>query len=94
MKFDTVATIRIMPKGIDIDLNNINEKIKEILNKFENSKFYSSEIKPIAFGLKSLDVTLLITEAKSELEAIEKEIHKIEGVESVEEIDIHLISNI
>ncbi|MFN3528154.1 MAG: elongation factor 1-beta [Candidatus Altarchaeaceae archaeon] len=92
--YDTVAKIRVMPKDINVNLEEINEKIKEILNKFENSKFHSSEIKPIAFGLKALEVTLLITEEKSELDKIEEEILKIEGVGNIDEIDIHLISNL
>jgi len=94
MKCDTVVKLKVMPKDINVRLEEIESKIKEILKKFENSEFHSSEIKPIAFGLKALEVTLLITEAKSELEDIEKEILKLEGVESVDEIDIHLISDI
>lgn len=92
MECDTVAKLRVMPKDINVDLNEINEKIKEILKKFKNSKFHSSEVKPIAFGLNALEVTLLITEAKSELEAIEKEISELDGINNVEEIDVHLIN--
>ncbi len=93
-KYNTVAILRIMPKGIDVDLKKIEEGVKEILSKCETSKFHSSEIKPIAFGLKALEVTLLITEEKSELESIEDKILKLDGVENVTEMDIHLISEI
>lgn len=91
-KFNTVVKLRVMPKGIEVDLKKVENEIKEILSKCETSKFHSAEIQPIAFGLKALDVVILITEEKSELEEIENKISKLPDVESVTEMDIHLIT--
>jgi len=93
-KFNTVAILRIMPKGVDVDLKKVEEEIKEILSISETSKFHSAEVKPIAFGLKALEVAILITEAKSELESIEDKISKLPDVENVTETDIHILSEI
>ncbi|CEG13025.1 putative Elongation factor 1-beta [groundwater metagenome] len=93
-KFNMVAKLRIMPKGIEVDLKKVENEIKEILSKCETSKFHSAEVQPIAFGLKSLEVAILITEAKSELESIEDKISKLPDVENVTEIDINLLSEI
>lgn len=91
--FDTVAQLRIMPKSPDVNLTEIENNIKKILSECKFSKFHSSKIKPIAFGLNALEVVILITEAKSELEQIENSISKLENVESVIETDIHLLSD-
>jgi len=93
-KFNAVATLQIMPKGVDVDLKKIEVQIKEILSKCETSKFHSVEVRPIAFGLKALEVAILITEAKSELESIEDKISKLPDVENVIETDIHILSEI
>lgn len=93
-KFNTVANLRVMPKGIDVDLKDMENNIKEILSEYKYSKFHSAGIKPIAFGLSALEIVILITEAKSELESIEDKISKLDDVESVTETDLHIISDI
>ncbi|NCN64669.1 MAG: elongation factor 1-beta [Candidatus Altiarchaeum hamiconexum] len=93
-KFNTVAKLRIMPKGTDVDLKKMESDIREILSKCRSSKFHSSEIKPIAFGLSALETVILITEADSELEGIEDKISDLPYAESVTETDIYLLSDI
>lgn len=93
-KFNTVANLRVMPKGIDVDLKKMENDIKKILSTYEYSKFHSAGIKPIAFGLSALDVAILITESESELESIEDKISKLDDVESITETDLHIISDI
>ncbi len=70
-------TIRIMPTGVDVDLNKILEELKGKL------KVYSSEVQPIAFGLKALNVTIIASEDESQ-DAILETIKSIDGVESAE----------
>ena len=76
-----------MPKDIDIEINKIEKKAKEIINKY--GVFGKSEIKPIAFGLNQLNIIFLLDENKPELlEKIEEEIRNLGEVESVETIDV------
>lgn len=77
---------KIMPEGVDINLEELKEKIKETINNFESGVFNESKEEPIAFGLKSLIVTFALSEEK-EVEEVEKSINEIEGVSSVELID-------
>ena len=70
-------TIKIMPTGVDVDLNKVLEELKGKL------KVYTHEIQPIAFGLKALNVTVIISEDESQ-DAILETIKSIEGVESAE----------
>ena len=77
---------KIMPKGVEINLEELKEKIKETINNFESGVFNESKEEPIAFGLKSLIITFALSEDK-EVEEVEKSIKEIEGVSSVELID-------
>jgi translation elongation factor aEF-1 beta len=77
---------KIMPDDIDVNLEELTEKIKETINNFESGVFNESKEEPIAFGLKSLIITFALSEDK-EVEEVEKSIKEIEGVSSVELID-------
>ena len=77
--------IKIMPEGVDTDLEAIKEKSKSILSTIggEITKF---EEEPIAFGLKALIVFIRIDE-KTDSSAIEEPFNKLENISSAEIID-------
>ena len=77
---------KIMPEGIDIDLEKLKEEVKTKVESFESGVFNESKEEPIAFGLKALIVTIALSEDE-ESDAVEKAIAEIEGVSSVELID-------
>ncbi len=77
---------KIMPEGIEVNLNELSEKIEESIASFESGVFNESKEEPIAFGLKALIVTFALSEDE-EVDAVEKKIEEIEGVSSVELID-------
>lgn len=81
-----VAKIRIMPLSVDTNLLKIKDGSKKIIERAggKNPQF---EEKPIAFGLKALEVFFLWEEEK-ELENLEGLLEKINGVKSIELIDI------
>jgi len=78
--------IKIMPDSPETNLKGIEERVSEVLdnNSVKNPKF---EIQPIAFGLKALIIILGWPEEK-ELETLESELGSIDGVSSVEILDI------
>lgn len=78
--------IKIMPTSPDVNLEEIKEKAKQLIeaNKGENPKF---EEEPIAFGLKAVIAYFDIDEANP-LDQIEESLGKIENVNSTEVIDI------
>ena len=72
-----VATIKVMPEGTEVDLNDLESKIKKIrnVNKIEQV--------PIAFGLKALMVTVLLPEAEGGTDPIEEKLRSLPGVTDV-----------
>ncbi len=78
--------IKIMPKSLETSLVKIEEEVKNILEKssVKNPKF---ETQPIAFGLKAL-IVLFGWQEEKEFEEFETSLMKIEGVSSIEIIDM------
>jgi elongation factor 1-beta len=79
--------VKIMPKSPDTDLAAIEEKVKKIVAD-DGSKWHISEIKPIAFGLKAIEFIFMRDESKGDVEPMEIEFAKLEGVESVDVVDV------
>lgn len=82
-----IITIKILPENPETDLNLVEKKGKEIINKF--GEFIKSEIFSIGFGIKQLNIMMLLDEDKAELlDVIENELKEIENVANVEVIDV------
>ena len=86
MELNVAANVRIMPTGVEINLEEIRKSVEKIVAK--HGKLNSSEIKPIAFGLKALEVMLLLNDKEGGMEEIEAQIAKIKGVNSVEILEV------
>ena len=85
-ELNVAPTLKIMPSEVDVDLNPIRNKISVIVEKF--GRVNNSEIKPIAFGLKYLEVVILLNDSYGGIDEIEREIKKISGVSEVEVTDV------
>ena len=81
-----VVKIKIMPEGLEVDLNSLKEKAKDVIESFESGVFNEATEEPIAFGLKALVLTFAIAESE-ETDNIETKLSEIEGVSSVELLD-------
>lgn len=77
---------KIMPEGLDVSLDGIKNKAKEVVESFDSGVFNEAEEEPIAFGLKALVITIAIPESQ-EVDEIEGKLKELEGVSSVEMID-------
>lgn len=86
MAYVTVI-LRIMPEDVEVDLNNIKSKIEHKIISFEG-KIVRIEEEPIAFGLKALKFAFTMNEKKGTTDPLEKDISSLEGVNSVEVIDV------
>ena len=73
-----LVTLRIMPTGVEVNPNELEEKIKEKIKPERIVK------QPIAFGLVSLFIEKIIEDKEGEMEELENKIRSIEGVSSVE----------
>ena len=80
---------KVMPDGPEINLEELKTKITSIVP--ENARLNKIEEKPIAFGLKSLEVQIILNDREGGAEEIEVALGKIENVQSVETIHIGLL---
>ena len=83
-----VVSLRIMPKDTHVNLHDVEKHAKEEIVKFCNSQEFRTQIVPIAFGLKSLNIIFVMDEAKGSTEELEQKISQLGGVESVEVTDV------
>jgi len=77
---------KVMPTGVDVDLEKLKTDIQAKIETFESGVFNGIEEEPIAFGLKALIVTFALSEDE-ESDKVENAINEIENVSSVEMID-------
>ena len=80
---------RVMPDGPEIDLETIKKNISKLIP--EKAKVNKIEEKPIAFGLKALEVQIIINDREGGAEEIESALNKLENVQSVEVIHLGLL---
>ena len=72
-----------MPEGVDTDLDKLE---KEIESKLTGE--FKKEREDIAFGLKALKIIFVWDEDKGSADSLEEEIKKLDGVKSVEVVDV------
>jgi translation elongation factor aEF-1 beta len=83
-----IITFTIMPVSPEVDFAAIEEKAKQEITAFAGETEFKVELKPVAFGLKSLNVIFVMDEDKGSTEELEKKISGIEGVNSCEVSDV------
>ncbi len=85
---EVVALIRLMPDGVvsDEELGRIEEDVRNTVKP--PVKLGKIEVKNIAFGLRGLDVTVVVPDSEGGVDPIVEELSKIKQVESVEVIDV------
>ncbi len=79
---DVVVQMKVLPEGIEVDLNKLREEIKKVLP--EGMRIYKILEEPIAFGLKCLKVTVIMPEAEGGTDPVENAISSIKEVQRVE----------
>ncbi|HHF58861.1 MAG TPA: elongation factor 1-beta [Thermoplasmatales archaeon] len=85
---EVIALIRVMPTEILND-EQMDELKKRIEGKIKNpAKLARIDIKDIAFGLRALDVTVVVPDAEGGVDPIAEELAKMDGVESAEVVDV------
>lgn len=89
MELNLAVELRIMPDGVEVDLKEIKNKLESIVKDY--GKVYGAEEKPIAFGLKSLDVTVLLNDKKGGADEIQDAISKLPGVSEVDITNMTLV---
>ncbi len=82
-----IITLKVMPKSPDSDLKKIEQKVSHLVKEF-GGEVGKVEEKPVAFGLKSLNIIFVMDESLGSTEELEKQALEIPEVSSVEVIDV------
>jgi len=78
---EVAARIKIMPSGMDVDLNKLKEALTKVVPAGARVHGFSEE--PVAFGLKALIVVVKVGDIEGGTEKVEEAFSKVKGVESV-----------
>ena len=80
---------RVMPDGPETDLENLKQNIANIIP--EHAKLNKIDEKPVAFGLKALEVQIILDDRKGGAEELELALNQIENVQRVEAVQVGLL---
>ena len=85
---EVIGLIRVMPNEVleDDQIQQIIHDIKSLIKL--PAKLGNIEIKPIAFGLRGLNVTVAVPDGAGGLDPIAEEISKVKNVDSAEVTDV------
>jgi elongation factor 1-beta len=86
---EVAIVYKIMPDGPEVDLDNLQKSIKETIPDY--ARLNKIEIKPVAFGLKALEVQIILDDKKGGAEDIERSLGEIDNVQSIEAIHVGLL---
>jgi elongation factor 1-beta len=79
------VTIRVMPEGTEVDLNELEKRIRELAQVTSVSR------EPIAFGLEALLLVAIVPDAAGGSEPLERALQELPGVGSVQVVGITLV---
>lgn len=77
-----VITLKIMPDGIDANMDDLLERVKGAIP--EGTDVRANEVIPVAFGLKALRMNVVREESMGGTDDIEEAITALDGVAQVE----------
>lgn len=85
---EVIGLIRVMPGEVleEDKLQKIIDEIKSLIKP--PAKLGNIEIKPIAFGLKGLNITIVVPDDVGGIDPIAEKIAKIKNVDSAEVTDV------
>jgi elongation factor 1-beta len=84
-----IITLKIMPDGIDVSMDDLLERVKGAIP--EGTDVRANEVVPVAFGLKALRMNVAREESMGGTDDIEAAISALDGVAQVE---VEMVSRI
>lgn len=85
---NAIVTIKIMPDSPETNMEELEKKAKQTIIKFVGEGETKTEITPVAFGLKSLEITFVMDESKGSPDPLAEEIDAFPEVNSAEITDV------
>ncbi len=78
---EVLATFRIMPESIEVDLSALEHTITAAIK--DMARIEGLFQKPVAFGLKSIELSIVIGDGEGGTDKIEETIQALNGVQTV-----------
>jgi len=86
---DVAIQYRILPESPEVNIEELTARIKAALP--EGVKVHKVATKPFAFGLSAIELLVVMKDTGGLSDTTEAELSKVEGIQSVELLEMSLI---
>ncbi|HUV24792.1 MAG TPA: elongation factor 1-beta [Methanomassiliicoccales archaeon] len=83
------AAYNLMPEDPEYPIENITDAIPKAVP--DGATLSGLEVKPLAFGLKVIEVTFIMDDTEGIIDRLEESLGKVPGVQNVETLSLTLI---
>ena len=84
---DVIVKLKVMPVGVDVDLDKLSEACKAKIEE-KGGMVHKAEQEEVAFGLKSITFTFLGDEKKINVDEIEASLKELPELSTMDVIDV------